>query len=74
MAIRAKFAPSMTNLFMAKWEEEVVLSNRRPELVLWIHFIDDILFIWGGDKDSLESYLGFLNIIERGIVLQGQIE
>lgn len=43
VAMGAKFAPSMANLFMAKWEEDVVYSNRRPELVFWGRYVDDIL-------------------------------
>ncbi|XP_073468934.1 uncharacterized protein [Aquarana catesbeiana] len=31
----AKFAPSLANLFMGKWEEDVIYANKRPELVLW---------------------------------------
>lgn len=38
----AKFAPSMANMFMAKWEEDVIYANRRPEL-FGKGEIDDVL-------------------------------
>lgn len=69
VAMGAKFAPSMANLFMAKWEEDVVLHDRPDQLVMWKRFIDDILFIWDGDKASIDSYLSGLNNNDRGIVL-----
>lgn len=39
VAMGAKFAPSMANLFMAKWEEDVVYQEPRVELVFWKRYI-----------------------------------
>lgn len=35
VAIRAKFSPSLANLFMARRTEDVVNASPRPQLVLW---------------------------------------
>lgn len=35
VAMGAKFDPSLANLFMAVWEEDVVYALQRPELTLW---------------------------------------
>ena len=69
VAMGAKYAPSLANLFMAQWEEDVVDTPRRPELVLWARYIDDILLLWKGTRESLDSFMSFLNDNDRGIVL-----
>ena len=63
----AKFAPSLANLFMGKWEEDVVYANRRPELVLWARYIDDVLLLWRGSRESLDAFMNSLNLNDRGI-------
>lgn len=60
----------MANLFMAKWEEDVIDSRPIPELVLWRRYIDDILLLWDGDVDSLKQFMACLNANDRNIVLQ----
>lgn len=70
VAMGAKFAPSMANLFMAKWEEDVIYSIRRLKLVLWRRYIDDVLLIWDGDQSSLDRFMIDLNNNDRSIRLQ----
>lgn len=48
VAMGAKFAPSLANHFMAKWEKGVVYAHRTPEFVLWARYTDYILFLWHG--------------------------
>ena len=48
VAMGAKYAPSLANLFMAKWEEDVIYGVNVPELMLWARYIDDILLLWDG--------------------------
>lgn len=66
----AKFAPSMANLFMARWEEDVIHSRPWPELILWRRHINEVLLIWHGDQCSLVEFLVFLNDNNRDIQLQ----
>ena len=53
----AKYAPSLANLFMAKWEEDVVCVEVRPQIVLWARYIDDILLLWDGTRVDLMQFL-----------------
>lgn len=38
-------APSYANLFMTELEEGM-LSQSKSKPALWVHYIDDIFFIW----------------------------
>ncbi|XP_077341766.1 suppressor of cytokine signaling 5 isoform X1 [Lithobates pipiens] len=67
VAMGAKYAPSLANLFMAKWEEDVIDSPRRPEIVLWARYIDDVLLLWNGDEHELHAFMEGLNNNTRGI-------
>lgn len=46
----AKYAPSLANIFMAKWEEKEVYLNTPTQLIMYQRFIDDCIIIWSGDK------------------------
>lgn len=69
VAMGAKYAPSLANLFMAKWEEDLVYTQSRPEVTLWARYIDDILLLWDGSETDLSDYMHFLNTNNRGIHL-----
>lgn len=40
---------------------------------MWKRFIDDVLFIWDGDLESVQAFLAHLNNNNRGIVLSHKI-
>ena len=65
----AKFAPSLANPFMAEWEDRHVFSEFRPELKLYRRFIDDLLFVWEGSRESVEVFVEHLNHNTNNIVL-----
>lgn len=65
----AKFAPSVANALMAQWEESVIYSNTPVELTFYKRYIDDVLLVWNGTKDSLEEFLTQLNINDKNIKL-----
>lgn len=65
----AKFAPSLANLFVAKWEEDVFYSEHRPSLVLWGRYMDDILLLWDGTPESLKLFFAYMNENYQGISL-----
>lgn len=67
VAMRAKYAPSLANLFMAKWEEDVVDAPRRSEVLLWARYINDILLLWDGCESELQNFMTSLNDNNRGI-------
>lgn len=56
----AKYAPSLANLFIAKWEQDVIDTQNRPEVVLWARYIDYVL-LWDDSKSGLLSFMA-LNV------------
>lgn len=55
-----RFAPSVTNIFMALWEE-FVFGSRPAQLVCYQRYIDDLFLIWEGDLISLQLFMSRLN-------------
>ncbi|XP_068098888.1 uncharacterized protein [Hyperolius riggenbachi] len=59
-----KFSPSLANLFMGWWEELRIFGEMNPffESIFWYgRYIDDLLMIWGGPRDSLPDFLAYCN-------------
>lgn len=52
----AKYAPSLANLFMAKWEEDVVYTDQSPYLTFWARYINDVLLLWEGTSSQLDEF------------------
>lgn len=73
VAMVAKYAPSLPNLFMAEWEDRHVFSKRCPQLKFYRRFIDDLLFIWEGSQESAVEFLEDLNRNTNNIKLDCQI-
>lgn len=67
VAMGAKYAPSLANLFMAKWEEDVIYKDRSPHLSFWARYIDDILLLWDGSTSQLDDFFSLVNTNDRGI-------
>ncbi|XP_073462117.1 uncharacterized protein [Aquarana catesbeiana] len=59
---------------MAQWEDEVVFNNTPCQLELYKSFIDDIIIVWNGDRESLEQYLTTLNQNDKNISLTWKID
>ncbi|OCT87659.1 hypothetical protein XELAEV_18021356mg [Xenopus laevis] len=59
-AMGACFAPTYANLYMGWWEENHVFGGSDPNLervILFRRYIDDLLFIWAGNKDSFQGFV-----------------
>ena len=69
IAMGAKFAPSVANAFMAQWEESVIYSNTPTQLVFYKRYIDDVLMVWKGTKETFENFCAELNINDQNINL-----
>lgn len=65
----AKFALSIANLYMAKWEEDSVISTNTSEITLYRRFIDDLILIWEGDQENLQNVKHNMNQNDRNIKL-----
>ena len=53
-------APSYANLFMGMLEERLLSAATHSPRV-WLRYIDDIFMIWTSGRDTLESFLTFIN-------------
>ncbi|CAJ0932093.1 unnamed protein product [Ranitomeya imitator] len=65
VAMGVAFTPSYANLFMGQWEREHMLPYlndvQSPSVVSCMRFIDDLLFIWQGERKELDKFLIHLN-------------
>lgn len=43
-----KYAPSVANIFLSKWEQEEIFGKPRKESEIYRKYIDDVLIIWKG--------------------------
>ncbi|KAM9330952.1 uncharacterized protein KIAA0825 homolog [Gastrophryne carolinensis] len=77
VAMGAKCAPSIANLFLGWWEREVVFNDsvnlNQGHIVAWFRFIDDILFLWDGTKTECDEFLSTLNNNDLNITLTSQV-
>ena len=63
VAMGTKCAPTFTNLFMARLEQEFldsVSQKGTPMPALWIRYIDDIFVIW---PDTEQTFLEFFDLL-----------
>lgn len=67
VAMGAKLAPSLANLFMALWENYFSFSCGDSHLLFWHGYIDDAFFLWKGDVESLHSFMRYINYKLWGI-------
>lgn len=67
VAMGAKFAPSVANLFMALWEESSIFHDRPGQLVCYKPYIDALIMVWEGNTDSLEAFLLRLNTTTKNL-------
>uniref|UniRef100_A0A8C5MB09 Reverse transcriptase domain-containing protein n=2 Tax=Leptobrachium leishanense TaxID=445787 RepID=A0A8C5MB09_9ANUR len=55
-------APTYANIFMSEFEENVVYKCDLFQYVHhWFRYIDDIIFVWEGTRDTLDEFLSILN-------------
>ncbi|KAM9324507.1 LOW QUALITY PROTEIN: uncharacterized protein PAF06_000559 [Gastrophryne carolinensis] len=73
VAMGARCAPLVANLFLGWWEREIVwredLSQYHRHIIGWYRFIDDILIIWHGPEDLGIQFMEQLNKNEFNIFL-----
>ena len=55
-----RFAPSVANIYLTLWEEEI-LSSAPLCPIIWHRYIDDIFAIWRGEVNDLKHFLEFTN-------------
>ena len=67
-AMGTPFAVNFANLFMAKFEEDMLQEYERVHKMrpaMWIRFIDDVFIIWEGSMEDLNKFIQFANNFAR---------
>ncbi|XP_078541845.1 uncharacterized protein LOC144827386 [Lissotriton helveticus] len=70
VAMGAAFAPDLAILYMAEFEQDHILSPRNPyenNIWMWRRYIDDVLMLWTGGEDELNSFFTWLNTQSQDI-------
>lgn len=57
----AKYAPSVANIFLNKWEEEVIYDNILADLQVYRRYRHDILLVWKGTESTLDEFINHIN-------------
>ena len=70
-------APNYANLFMDNFERNLLRDySQKTGLspLVWFHFIDDIVFIWTGNKDSLDDFISFTQNYSKSKNMKSKIK
>ena len=67
VAMGARYAPSVANLVLNRWEEETIFKDNVTSLIYYRRYIDDILLFWEGPQASLEQFLSKMNTNNYGL-------
>ncbi|XP_069494653.1 uncharacterized protein [Ambystoma mexicanum] len=68
-AMGATMAPAYANSFMLKFEEDHIIKHPvwHQYIKHWGRYIDDIFLVWSGPHATLDSFLGYINLIDERI-------
>ena len=67
-----KMAPPYANIFMSHFETPL-MTTYAQHILLWKRYIDDILFLWKGTRQSLEKFIQHTNTLHPTIKLTFEI-
>ena len=71
-AMGTKMAPPYANIFMSHFETPL-MTTYAQHILLWKRYIDDILFLWKGTRQSLEKFIQHTNTLHPTIKLTFEI-
>ena len=60
MAIETKFAPPYGIIYMDQVEQKF-LATQINQLLIWLRYIDDMIFIWTHGEEELEKFMSSFN-------------
>ena len=76
-AMGTPVAPSYANLFMDNFEQNLLrdyFQKTSLSPLVWFRFIDDIFFIWTGNKDSLDHFISFTQNYSKSKNMKSKIK
>lgn len=53
-AMGARYAPSVANVVLNKWEGETIYKENNQALLYYKRYIDYVILLWEGSQTSLE--------------------
>ena len=65
-AVCQKVAPRFANIFMSGFEDKYVYTYP-PQPLLWVRFIDDVMFLWQHGDAKLTKFKDYLNNCHHNI-------
>ena len=66
-AMGTRMAPSYANIFLAKFETDV-LTHAPHQPHTWWRFVNDIFMIWTHTENELSTFVTYLNNIHSSII------
>ena len=76
-AMGTPMAPNYANLFMDKFETELIRDFEQKHGVkpfLWYRYINDIFFIWTAGEDSLKTFINFAQDYSKNTNMESNIK
>ena len=76
-AMRTQMAPHYANLFMDNFEQNLLRNYSQKtgsSPLVRFRFIDDIFFIWTGNKDSLDHFISFTQNYSKSKNMKSKFE
>lgn len=71
-AMGTKMAPPYANIYMSYFEKPLI-NTYTHNILLWKRYIDDILFLWRGTKQSLDQFIIHTNSLHPTIKLTFEV-
>jgi hypothetical protein len=71
VAMGKQFAPNFANLYMCRWEEQILSVLPGPKPKNWYRYLDDIFGIWEGSLRELLSFFHTINVFDSNIQISG---
>lgn len=61
VAMGARYAPSVANIVLNKWEQETIYHQPSKSLKYYKRYIDDVILLWEGTMSDFQEFLLSLN-------------
>ncbi|XP_078502142.1 uncharacterized protein LOC144756318 isoform X1 [Lissotriton helveticus] len=77
VSMGAAMAPSIANIYMAKFEYHHIHNEMAPfyeSVSHWYRFIDDIFFIWTNGEQTLKQFLEWINLADSNLRFTAHID
>ena len=72
VAMGARYAPSVANIVLNKWEQETVFLDQHFSLCFYRRYIDDVILFWEGPEASLKLFLEKMNRNNYGLTFTAE--